>query len=157
MKNFSAFLDMRRWKNWAHKIISWKYLSEDLFCQFSQSTECLTPYLHPVLSQGVLKVSKYSGSWFSPIGWQMPTSSSQTLIFNSLKKRVKQIQPLYLMIPDDIVSSYEENINHWLKTLRISLYEVFCPIWMCAHLHIYLLLLGTECVSKSQSSHWWSS
>ena len=34
IKDFSAFLDMRRYKNWAHKISSWKYLSEDLFCQF---------------------------------------------------------------------------------------------------------------------------
>ena len=34
MKDFSAFLDMRRYKNWAHEIIFWKYLLEDLFCQF---------------------------------------------------------------------------------------------------------------------------
>ena len=33
MKDFSAFLDMQRYKNWAHKTNSWKYLSEDLFCQ----------------------------------------------------------------------------------------------------------------------------
>ena len=25
MKDFSAFLDMKRYKNWAHKISSWKY------------------------------------------------------------------------------------------------------------------------------------
>ena len=35
MKDFNAFLDLRRYKNWAHKIASWKYLSEDLFCQSS--------------------------------------------------------------------------------------------------------------------------
>ena len=34
MKEFSALLDMRKYKNWAHKISSWKYLSEELFCQF---------------------------------------------------------------------------------------------------------------------------
>ena len=33
MKDFSAFLDMRQYKNWAHTISFWKYLSEDLFCQ----------------------------------------------------------------------------------------------------------------------------
>ena len=33
VNDFSAFLDTRRCKNWAHKIF-WKYLSEDLFCQF---------------------------------------------------------------------------------------------------------------------------
>ena len=32
-EGFSAFVDMRRYKNWAHKIGSWKYLSEDLSCQ----------------------------------------------------------------------------------------------------------------------------
>ena len=35
MKDFSAFLDMGRNKSWAHKISSWKHLSEDLPCQFS--------------------------------------------------------------------------------------------------------------------------
>lgn len=33
MKDFSAFLGMRKWKNWVHKISSWKNLSEDLFRQ----------------------------------------------------------------------------------------------------------------------------
>ena len=34
MKDCSAFLVMRKYENWAHKIGSWKYLSEALFCQF---------------------------------------------------------------------------------------------------------------------------
>ena len=34
MKDFSVFLDMRRYKNWVCKVISWEYLSEDLSCQF---------------------------------------------------------------------------------------------------------------------------
>ena len=34
MKDCSAFIVMRKSENWAHKIGSWKYLSEDLFCQF---------------------------------------------------------------------------------------------------------------------------
>ena len=57
-------LDMRRCKDWAHKISSWKYLtSEDLFCQFSQRTEGLIPDLHPEFFAGILKVSDYSDSW----------------------------------------------------------------------------------------------
>ena len=32
-EGFGAFLDMRRYKNWDHKISSWKYLAEDLSCQ----------------------------------------------------------------------------------------------------------------------------
>ena len=34
MKDFSAFLDIRRYKNWVCKIGSWKNLSEDLSYQF---------------------------------------------------------------------------------------------------------------------------
>ena len=34
MKDFHAFLDMQRYKNWTHKISPWKYLSENLSCQF---------------------------------------------------------------------------------------------------------------------------
>ena len=47
MKNFSTFLDMRRYKNWAHKISSWVYLSEDLSWQFSWSRECLISSFNP--------------------------------------------------------------------------------------------------------------
>ena len=52
MKDFSAFPDVRRYKNWVHKIDSWKILSEDLFCQFFQSIECLISALHPELLSG---------------------------------------------------------------------------------------------------------
>ena len=53
MKGFSAFLDMRRYKDWDHEISSWHYLSEDLFHQFSWSTECLP--LHPEPLSGHVK------------------------------------------------------------------------------------------------------
>ena len=39
MKDFCAFLDMRRCKNWVPKIISWKCLSQDIFCQFFPRTQ----------------------------------------------------------------------------------------------------------------------
>ena len=80
MKDFSVFLDVRRYKNWARKISSWEYLSEDLFCQFSRSTECLIPGLHPELLQGVWKVSCCS-VWSSPCRGTRrgPTCSSQLL------------------------------------------------------------------------------
>ena len=69
------FLETGRCKNWTHKIFSWKYLSEDLFCQFSQTMACLPPDLHPELFQGMLQVSS---SWVSPCTdkWQVPVSSS---------------------------------------------------------------------------------
>ena len=48
-KEFSAFLDMKRCKHCTHKISPWECLkpSEDLFCQFLESTECLIAALHP--------------------------------------------------------------------------------------------------------------
>ena len=52
MKDFIAFLDVRRCKNWARKISSWKYLFEDLFCQIFQSTEYLISDLHSELLLG---------------------------------------------------------------------------------------------------------
>ena len=64
VKGVSAFLYIRRYKNWAHrthKISSWDYLSEDLSCWFSWSTECLISALHPELL-GVLEVSSCSGT-----------------------------------------------------------------------------------------------
>ena len=66
MRDFSAFLDMKRYKNWVHKISSREYLSEDLSCQFSRSTECLISALHSELLQGLLKVSSCSSTWFNP-------------------------------------------------------------------------------------------
>lgn len=55
MKDFSAFLD-RRFKNWAHKICSQKYLPEDLCLPF-YSPACLISALHPKLLSGVLKIA----------------------------------------------------------------------------------------------------
>ena len=53
MKGFSAFLDMRGFKDSDHEISSWKYLSKDLFHQFSWSTKGLI--LHPELPSGCVK------------------------------------------------------------------------------------------------------
>ena len=51
MKGFSAFLDMRRCKDWDHEIIPENILlSKDLLHQFPCSTECLT--LHPEFPSG---------------------------------------------------------------------------------------------------------
>ena len=63
MKYFSAFLDMRRCKNWAHKICSWKYLSEELFCQFllkHRGPHLCSPPGIPF--RGMLKVSSFSST-----------------------------------------------------------------------------------------------
>ena len=52
IKDFHAFLDIKRYKDQAREINSRKYLSEDLSCQFSQSMECLISALHPELLSG---------------------------------------------------------------------------------------------------------
>ena len=54
MKGFSAFLDMRRCKDWDHEIIPENILlSKDLLHQFPWSTECLT--LHTEFPSGSVK------------------------------------------------------------------------------------------------------
>ena len=60
--NFSAFLDMRRCKNRAHRSLLLKKFNYLKACSasFSQSTECLIPDLNPELLSGVLKVSSCS-------------------------------------------------------------------------------------------------
>ena len=56
MKDISAFLDMGRYYNWAHKISTCKYLSEELSCQFFpvEKLEYLIA-LHPELLSGVVE------------------------------------------------------------------------------------------------------
>ena len=61
MGDFSAFPDRGRYKNWARKIGSGKYLCEALSWQFpppQQRAHIST--LHPERLQGVLKVSRFS-------------------------------------------------------------------------------------------------
>ena len=76
MKDFSAFLDMGRYKNWAHKIGSWEHLIiwRVALPVSPLSTECLISALHSELLQEVLKVSSYSSTWCNPCRdrWQTP-------------------------------------------------------------------------------------
>ena len=62
--DFTAFLDMRRYKNWAC-IFSWKHLLKTCSVSSSQSTKCLIPDLCLNSFQWVLMVSRCSGSWFN--------------------------------------------------------------------------------------------
>ena len=75
MKDFSALLGMRRYKNLTHKVSSWECLTtEDLSCQFPGSTECLISALHSKPFRGVLEVSSFQRTWFNPFRgrWQHP-------------------------------------------------------------------------------------
>ena len=62
MKYFSAFLDIRRYKNLAHKIVFWKYLARLSKGLFYQRTECLVSALHPELLSGGVESQQLSKS-----------------------------------------------------------------------------------------------
>ena len=82
MNDFSVFLDMKRCKNWAYKIFSWKYLT--IWRPILPiSPEHRVPHFWstPWALSGVLRVSSCSGSWFNPCRgrWWVPIPSSQEL------------------------------------------------------------------------------
>ena len=79
MKDFSAFLDMKRYKNWAHKIGSWKCLSGNLsFWFFPRAQSASFPFSILNSFQGVLKFSSYNSMWFNPCRgrWQVLMASA---------------------------------------------------------------------------------
>ena len=82
MNDFGVFLDMRRCKNWAYKIFSWKYLTIQIPI-LPISPEHRVPHFWstPWALSGVLRVSSCSGSWFNPCRgrWWVPIPSSQEL------------------------------------------------------------------------------
>ena len=100
MKEFSAFLD---W--WDAKIGLIKsapkniQLSEDLFCQFFQSTECLIPNFRPDLpaqhTTAVLRFSSYSSTWFNPWrgGWQAPLASANLKLTSVSPSSANRLRP----------------------------------------------------------------
>ena len=80
IKNFYAFLGMRRYKSWAHKIDFWKYLTIwrpvlPIFPR-AQNASSLLSTLNSF--QGVLKISCCSSTWFNPCRgrWQVPTANA---------------------------------------------------------------------------------
>ena len=79
MKDFSAFLDMRRSKNWTNGINSWEYLTVwKSVLPVAWSTGCLISTLYPELHQGILEISSYSSTRFNPHRgrWQGPMASA---------------------------------------------------------------------------------
>ena len=85
MKDFNAFLDMRTYRNWVHKISSWKYLSEDCPAIFpwTQSPSFLLSTLNSF--QGVLKISfnPYRGRWQLPMARSKRICMTRSLSFAS--------------------------------------------------------------------------
>ena len=68
MKDFSACLDIRKCKNWAHKNFSWRYRSDDLFCLFpSLYPEFLSGGVEDPQSPNSLWINPHKGRWPVPI------------------------------------------------------------------------------------------
>ena len=93
MKDFSAFLDMGSYKNWAHKIGFWKYLSEYLSCQFSPEHKVLhfcSPPWTPFSRCGSSAVATTHCLILAEVDdkypWQVPTCSWQALKYNIKRK-----------------------------------------------------------------------
>ena len=83
MKDLSAFLDMMRYKNWAHKISSWKYLIiwRPVYHQFFP--EHRVPRfcsLSELLSGRCSKSATAEATWYNPCRgrWQLPVASASS-------------------------------------------------------------------------------
>lgn len=80
IKNFYAFLDMRRYKSWAHKIDSWKYLTiwRPVLPIFPRALNASSLLSTLNSFQGVSKISCYSSAWFNPCRgrWQVPMTNA---------------------------------------------------------------------------------
>ena len=89
MKDFSAFLDLRRYKNWAHKISFWKYLTiwKPVLPVFSwaQRASCLPSTLNSF--QGMLKISNCISTWFNPCRarWRDPMANANLWLTQEAK------------------------------------------------------------------------
>ena len=87
MKGFSAFLGMRKYKDWDHEISSWKYLTTYLLYQFPWSTQCLTLHLE-LPSRACWKSTaaevrdSISAKADGKYPWKMPICSWQQFYWN---------------------------------------------------------------------------
>ena len=87
-EGFSVFLDMGRYKNWANKIGSWKYLTiwKTLLSVIPQAQSA--SFLLSTLNcfRGLFKVSSCCSTWFNPCRsrWQVPIISWQIQIGSTL-------------------------------------------------------------------------
>ena len=78
MNDFSALLDMRRYKSWAHtQLLRVSNCLKTYPTSFSPKHGCLTSLLYPELS-GVLKISSYSRARLNPYRgrWQALVASA---------------------------------------------------------------------------------
>ena len=98
------------------KISSWKYLSEDLSCQFlprpAQSTSFLLSTLNPF--QGVLKISRCNSTLFDPCRWQVPICSWLYIL------KPTKINKETFHIQGDFIKWFKEWKAHFVKKVILS-------------------------------------
>ena len=136
MKIFSAFLDMRKYKNWAYKISFWKYLTvwRPVLPLHRVPHLCSPPW---TIFRGVLKASSCSSSWFNPCGyrwkfsWQVPVCSWQSsqragmrIKWANIRKALNPIHSTYVLNKCKLSLQYTQVcvlLFHWtLFTIHIS-------------------------------------
>ena len=137
---------MRRYKNWAHKIGSWKYLTiwRPVLPIFPRALSA--SFLLSTLNsfQGVLKVSSCSGSWFDscrgrwqvPIcGWHSPLLSAHPslIVLQRLPLHLKSTNS-WLLDPGHSSSNFSfltcnngRNRWQWESTLYLPQISSFHP------------------------------
>ena len=117
MKECSTFIDMRIFKNWAHKISSWKYLIiEDLSCQvfpWAQSASFLLSTLNSL-----------RGCWRSAAAAVFSTLKAWTMLSISVYLSIIYLPtylPVYLSVLPGWLSGKESacqcRVNPWVSKI----------------------------------------
>ena len=152
MKDFSAFLDMRSYKNCAHRISSWEDLTtKDLSCQFAgeQRATCLLSTLN---SFRALEVISCSGSWFNPYRGRWQAHSKCQLVVDISEAHLSWKPKLFLNINERKKKC--ENLHIPYRNLeRIDLNRT--QAWHASHGFPW----GSQnhCSIFCKSSRWWPS
>ena len=142
MKDFSAFLDMRRYKNWVHKKHSWEYLT--IWRPVLQFSGCTDSTLNTFREE--LEVSSCSTTQFNLVEvdgkhpWQVPICGWQYLCLYAWF--------LYLnvyIINIYLYSMYSNSICHFYRRIIVLNY-------LCIHYWLPCILYLSSLFNNSQKA-----
>lgn len=148
MKDFSAFLDTKTCKNWPHKVSSWKYLSEDLFCQLSQSTSASLLMFPWNLFRGVKGPITVAHDWICAEA----NCKSQSPVYK-VHKLSPKLQPTCIrttMRPGFLDSNYG-----WMHFVSGMQPGITCPFCFVGLGNIWIFCLYTYMISSDYSTEIW--
>ena len=142
MKDFSAFLDMRRCKNWVHKKHSWEYLT--IWRPVLKFSGCTDSTLN--IFREVLEVSSYSSTQFNPCRgrWQAPMASANLWLTVSMFIFMIFIFKLYI-INIYLYSMYSNSICHFYRRIIVLNY-------LCIHYWLPCILYLSSFFNNSQKA-----